>query len=234
MVDIYEVGGCVRDEILGKPTKDIDFTVVAPSLDDMRAYLESEGFTIHTETERFFTIRCGIPEGHPLRERAKDADFVWARKDGPYTDGRRPDYVEPGTIWDDLARRDFTMNAIARDIHGVLLDPHGGVEDIKAKRLKFVGNTIDRIREDGLRVIRGFRFMVTHDLNADSTTARAMISQEAAALLSTVSSERVREELNRMLRADTIKSIMLLNQLPDIHKLAIFKSPLRLEATLAQ
>src|SRR5690606_30256826 len=113
-IQMFEVGGCVRDDLLGIPTKDVDFTVVAPSFDAMRDHLIREGFRIHVESPEFVAIRAGVPEGHPLRERTKDADFVLARKDAPTGDGRRPDFVEPGTLMDDLARRDFTVNAMAR------------------------------------------------------------------------------------------------------------------------
>ena len=125
-IHFFEVGGCVRDSLLGRNTKDIDFTVVAPSFGAMRQHLLNEGFTIHVENPEFQTIRCGVPEGHVLRKRTKDADFVWARHEGPYSDGRHPDWVEPGTLLDDLERRDFTVNAIARGVDGHIIDPFDG------------------------------------------------------------------------------------------------------------
>src|SRR4051812_1141546 len=100
-IKFYEVGGCVRDELLGIPSKDIDFVVIAPSFEAMRAHLLAEKFKIFVEKQEFVTIRASVPPGHPLRQRTRDADFVLARKDSPTSDGRRPDYVEPGTLEDD-------------------------------------------------------------------------------------------------------------------------------------
>ena len=109
---IYQVGGSLRDECLGRPCKDFDFSVEAPSYEAMREHLVQDGYTIFLEKPEYLTIRARFPKGHP-QERVC-ADFVLCRKDGFYSDGRRPDTVEPGTIYDDLARRDFTMNAMAR------------------------------------------------------------------------------------------------------------------------
>jgi len=233
MIEIFEVGGCVRDEILGLSTKDVDFVVIAPSFDHMRDHLIAEGFKIYLEKPEFTTIRCGVPKDHPLRERSKDADFVLARKDGTYSDGRRPDFVEPGTLEDDLERRDFTVNALARNpITGAIIDPFGGLKDLECKRLKFVGEPMDRIREDGLRVMRGLRFMITKGLEPTYETWDALLSQEAAEMLRKVATERIREELEKMLAHDTLKSLHLLHKM-HLHFLkAVFRDGLRLSATL--
>lgn len=233
-IDFFEVGGCVRDSLMGRDTKDIDFTVVAPSFGELRAHLIDNDFTIHTENPEFFTIRCGVPEGHPLRQRTRDADFVWARIDGPSSDGRRPDWVEPGDLMDDLARRDFTVNAMARNVEGTLIDPFNGANDLAEGVLRFVGNPLERIREDGLRVMRGLRFQVTHGLIPTWTTWEAMNSPEAVSALRNVSHERMREELNRMFSADTMQSLHLLSTTNILIRQAIFRGPLRLQATLAQ
>lgn len=230
---VYEVGGCVRDSILSIPSKDVDFVVVAPSYDVMRAYLVEEGFKIYIEKPEYVTIRCNVPAGHPLRVRTKDADFVLARKDGPSSDGRRPDYVEPGTLLDDLSRRDFTINAIARDPYtNELVDPFHGVEDLKTRTLRFVGNPYDRIREDGLRVMRGIRFSITKNLSLECDTEQALYSVLAATMLNCVSIERIREELEKMLAHDTLLSLTVLAGLPQYLLEAIFRSGLRLSASL--
>ena len=195
-IRFYEVGGCVRDSLLGLPCKDIDFVVVAPSYDAMRNHLLEQGFKIYLESPEFVTIRCGVPVGHPLRARVKDTDFVLARKDAPTGDGRRPDYVEAGTLADDLARRDFTCNSIAKDpLTGELIDLHQGIPDLRQGLLRFVGDPNKRIEEDGLRVLRGFRFMITKGLKPTLETQTALLSAQAAERLQCVSIERVREEL---------------------------------------
>lgn len=232
-IRFYEVGGAVRDELLGKPSKDIDFTVVASSFEAMRDHLVAEGFKVFVEKPEFATIRASVPTGHILRQRTKDADFVHARKDGPTLDGRRPQYTLPGTLEDDLARRDFTVNALARDpLTGRVIDHHGGVEDLKALRLRFVGDPMTRIREDGLRVLRGFRFMVTKGFDAAPGTWDALRSMEAAEMLSCVSVERVREEVEKMFSHDTMASMSLFARLPQATWVAIFRGGLRLSATL--
>lgn len=230
-VKIYEVGGCVRDEILGLPTKDIDFVAEAPSYEALRDYLVDQGFKIHVEKPEFVTIRCGVPKGHLLYGRTKDADFVLARKDGTYSDGRRPDFVEPGTLMDDLARRDFTVNAIAKNPEtGGYVDPFGGQKDLKTKRLRFVGNPEDRIREDGLRVMRGLRFALTKGLCIADPTWEALTSDLAHVMLSKVAVERIREELEKMLIFDSEDTVRLL--LRTNLQSAIFRDGLRLSATL--
>jgi hypothetical protein len=231
-ISIYEVGGAVRDEIMGIDSDDVDYTVTAPSYDAMKKHLEDQGFRIFQEKPEFATIKAQPPEGHPLRERTTSADFVLARRDGPSSDGRRPDYTEPGSLEDDLARRDFTVNAIAKDSSGKLVDPHGGQQDIESKTLRFVGDPMTRVREDGLRVLRGFRFMVTKDLTPDPATWAALTSKDAADMMGSVSKERVATELGKMLDHDTPAAIKLLGSLPDDTLNAIFPDGIRLAPSM--
>jgi tRNA nucleotidyltransferase (CCA-adding enzyme) len=239
----YEVGGAVRDSLLGLSSKDVDFSVVAPSgafstADSaflaMETQLTEQGFQIFESRREFLTIRARVPKGHELEARTAVADFVLARRDGPYSDGRRPDWVAPGTLADDLARRDFSVNALARGVDGTLIDLFGGVEDLSASLLRFVGDPMNRIAEDGLRVVRGFRFYITKGLDIEAETWKALISEFAADKLSKVSVERVREELNKMFRANTLHSLRLLGELPRHTQEAIFRDGLRLDATMAQ
>jgi len=232
-IEMFEVGGCVRDEFMGRASKDVDFVVLAPSFDAMRAELVRRGFTLHVEKPEFVTIRAGVPKGDPLRERTKDADFVLARKDGPTADGRRPEFVEPGDLMDDLARRDFTVNAIARAVDGRIIDPFRGRADIESRTLRFVGNAEDRIREDGLRVLRGFRFMVMKGLTPTADTLAAMVSPLATEMLGAVSTERIRDEVDRMLTFDTLATLDVLSHtMPVEMRDVVFSGGLRLGATM--
>jgi tRNA nucleotidyltransferase (CCA-adding enzyme) len=239
--EFFEVGGCVRDSLLGIASKDIDFSVVAPvgvfaTADSaflaMEAQLAEQGFQIFESRREFLTIRARVPKGHALEARTTVADFVLARKDGPYTDGRRPDWVVPGTLLDDLARRDFTVNAIARAIDGTLIDPFDGQLDIKDRVISFVGNAETRIREDGLRILRAFRFEITKGFMMDSEAWDAVRSEFGAEMLGKQKVERVREELVKMFKADTLKSLSLLCDLPGHTRAAIFRDGLRLDATM--
>lgn len=230
----YEVGGCVRDSLLGVPSKDVDFVVVTElGFEGMRKHLVDQGFRIFLENPEFVTIRAQVPAGHPLRARTRDADFVLARLDGPSSDGRRPDFVEPGTLRDDLSRRDFTVNALARDpITGEIIDFFGGQDDLAASTLKFVGDPMTRINEDGLRVMRALRFVITKAFLMEERTHEAVCSPEAAVMLECVSVERVREELEKMLAFDTLAALDLLAGTPAWTRRAIFRDGLRLSATL--
>jgi tRNA nucleotidyltransferase (CCA-adding enzyme) len=239
--EFFEVGGCVRDDLIGIPTKDVDFTVVSSNLDlsvvdtftTLHKHLESQGFTIFEARSEFLTIRAQVPINHPLRQRTNVADFVLARQDGPSSDGRRPDWVKPGTILDDLSRRDFTMNAIARDMNGELIDPFDGQTAIQDKAISFVGNPLVRIAEDGLRPLRALRFNITKGFEIDHPAWSAINSDLAASMIHKVSVERIREELNKMFRVDTISTLTMLSEVnPDFIQ-GIFRGNLRLSATLA-
>lgn len=232
-VRLFEVGGCVRDELLGKPSKDVDFAVEAPSFDIMERHIKGMGLRIFLSKPEFLTIRAGVPKGHKLRERCKDADFVLCRKDGPSFDGRRPEFVEAGTIIDDLARRDFTVNAIARCVEtGDFVDPHGGQEDLDKRVLRFVGNPRERIREDGLRVLRALRFSVTKGLKMSHDTTAALTLELAADMLVGTSTERVREELDKMFAHDTLAALTLLEEFRPIRNACFGRAGLSLMATM--
>lgn len=241
MFQFAEVGGAVRDKFLGLDSKDVDFVAVPTqqfdTADDafnaLVAHLKETGFKVFLETPQFFTVRAQVPDGNPLKERTNVADFVLARKDGPSSDGRRPDFVLPGTLMDDLTRRDFTVNAMAI-LDGELIDPFGGREDLNSNLLRFVGDPRDRIAEDGLRVMRALRFSVTKGFDIDTDTWDAVNSDFAAEMLMKVSVERIREELEKMFFADTVSSMETLADIRRNLKKAIFRDGLRLMPTLKQ
>lgn len=227
-IKLFEVGGCVRDEILGVPSKDIDFAAEAPSFAAMKEEMAIQGFRIFQESPQFFTIRAKFPD-KPLV-----ADFVLCRKEEGFSNGRHPDKVEAGTILDDLARRDFTVNAIAKDVDsGELIDPHGGIRDLGAKKLRAVGNAEERFREDALRCLRALRFAITKQLEIDAAIWRAFDLPELPPLLGAVSVERKREELGKAFAANSLEAMRLLMLLPKPLQEAIFKeSSLWLKPTL--
>ena len=241
-MEMFEVGGCVRDEILGIPSKDIDFTVVMRQgctgfgkgrgpFQRMVENLKGMGFEIFLETPEFFTVRARFPKGN-AKYKGLTADFVLARKEGTYSDGRRPDEVHLGTLKDDLARRDFTMNAIAKDAQGNLIDPFNGRKDIADKVIRAVGNARERIiGEDALRGLRAIRFAVQKGFTIDDEVCGVLGSAEFKRALRSVSTERQREELDKMFKIDTIHSLWLI----DVFKLqdALFDNTgLRLMPTM--
>lgn len=236
---LFEVGGCVRDDMLGIPSKDIDFAVEGfNSLDDMATWLEADGFDIFKVDTHTFTLRARFPKTDSnKRYKGLAADFVMCRREGPYSDLRHPDWVEPGDLNDDLSRRDFTVNAIAREIEtGSVFDPFEGQQDLRQRCLRFVGDPRQRILEDPLRILRGLRFMITRDLSPTVDTALAMFSDEALELLGDndiIPIERVHDEVRKMFEHDTHGTgDLLFRQIPRQMRKAIFRDGLWLTPTL--
>jgi len=200
---IFQVGGSVRDELLGLKSKDIDYAVECDGFDHMREIILSLGGKIFLETPKFFTIRAQVPV-------LGATDYVLCRKDGAYSDGRRPDSVEHGTILDDLARRDFTVNAIAKNVAtGEIIDPYNGRADLEIKLLRAVRDPQERLREDRLRALRALRFAITKDFTIGrklETAIRELTVEDYAG----VSTERIREEVLKMFQKNSRKSFEIL------------------------
>lgn len=241
-MEMYEVGGCVRDELLGVKSKDIDFSVVLTAdekeiiwqrnqepFDFMANTLTDQGFKIFLETPEFLTVRAQFPK---TAGKSLTADFVLARKESDYSDGRRPDKVEPGDLMDDLARRDFTMNAIAKDSDGSLIDPFNGQADIASHIIACVGDPRERLTEDALRAVRALRFSVTKGFTIRQDL-RFVMQDEAVldSIAENISDERIQAELSKMFRFDTVKSLRVLNAFP-LLTTAMFSGRVSLDATM--
>jgi tRNA nucleotidyltransferase (CCA-adding enzyme) len=184
------VGGCVRDLLLGRVASDWDIATDALPKDLLRIFPRAIPTGIEHGT---VTV---VKEGHHY-------EVTTLRGEGTYTDGRRPDWVEfVDDITADLARRDFTVNAIALDpLDGRLIDPFGGRADLARGLLRAVGDPRERFAEDGLRVLRAARFVATLDLDLDEATEAAI-----APTLDTyrkVAAERVRDEWLKAMKART-------------------------------
>lgn len=238
-IQTYLVGGAVRDELLGIQSKDLDYSVVvSPAMDIgvawdvMRDHLIEQGFKIFLESPQFLTIRAKFPRGH-VNEKIV-GDFVLARKDGPYSDGRRPDFVVAGTLEDDLRRRDFTVNALARAEDGMLIDLFGGERDLQDKRLRAVGDAKDRLDEDALRAFRALRFSITKGMYIHYELHDAMRTLHIIDKMREVSVERIREELRRCFAYDSVATMeLLVNDYPEMLQVAIDKG-LWLKPTLEE
>ena len=251
MFDFFEVGGAVRDKFLGVNSKDVDFSCVAQNPDqfdsvdvafqaliDHLKELGFKGFSTNKGEfiikEDFLTVRVQVPQGHVLSQRTTAADFVLARLDGPSSDGRRPDFVRPGSLMDDLARRDFTVNAMAMDTEGNLIDPFDGMADLHNRVIRFVGEPMHRIEEDGLRILRALRFTVTKEMDLHDDLYNFFDDNHVALgmhHLRGVSTDRIRDELNKMFSANTLKTLGILETFPGI-KYSIFnRGDLNLMAT---
>lgn len=174
----YFVGGCVRDYVLGREAKDYDVATSATPEDISKIFPDSSF--------------VGKSFGVALVNGVEVATF---RKDVS-CDGRHAEVEFVSDITEDLSRRDFTMNAMALDVNGKLLDPFGGALDIFNKTIRFVGNPLDRIREDYLRALRAVRFAHVLGFSIEEESLKAIQSVRDD-IFSKVSSERVLLELEK-------------------------------------
>ncbi len=206
--DALFAGGCVRDELLGLTPTDYDVATNATP-DEIRSLFRS---TAHVGAH--FGVVIVRTKGHEI-------EVATFRKDGPYTDKRRPDAVVFATDVEDANRRDFTINALFLDplaaedapsIHGHVIDHVGGQADLASRILRAVGRPEDRLAEDHLRALRAVRFAARFECVIHPDTARAIIDH--ASDLAGVSPERVGHELRRMLAHPTrAEAVRLLSEL---------------------
>ena len=200
--EAWLVGGCVRDLLRGVPPHDWDICTSARP----------------EETEACFAgrriIETGLQHGTvTILEGGEAYEVTTYRTEGPYSDSRRPDYVRfVASLEADLARRDFTMNAIALGLDGDIRDPFGGEKDIRAGLLRCVGDPAQRFQEDGLRVMRALRFGAVFGCQVEEKTARAI--HENRHVLEHVAAERINVELCRLLEGEQAGEI--LRQYPDV------------------
>jgi tRNA nucleotidyltransferase (CCA-adding enzyme) len=202
--EAFVVGGCVRDSLLGREPKDWDVATSATPRQAQEAFLGSGMQAIPT----------GIRYGTLTVKQAEDCvEVTTYRIDGPYADKRRPSRVSfSASLQDDLARRDFTANAIAYSYECGLVDPFGGVRDIQAGLLKAVGDANARLEEDGLRIMRALRFASVLCFTLHPPLAASVHTKRG--LLQNIAAERIRDELTGLLVGDCVADVML--AFPDV------------------
>lgn len=183
--DAFFVGGCVRDELMHRTVTDMDITTSATPEQVIALFPDS--------------IPTGLQHGTvTVRSNGYHYEVTTFRTESGYEDFRRPTEVHfVDRVEDDLKRRDFTMNAIARNVKGDLLDPFHGQEDIKQAIVKCVGNAEERFEEDALRIMRGVRFASVFNFELESETFSGMIRQRDK--LAYIAMERVRTEMDKMM-----------------------------------
>ncbi len=229
----YIVGGAVRDTLAGRTPADWDLATDATP-DQLRSAFPDSQYE-----NRFGTV--GIPTSKGVRE------VTTFRADGPSSDARRPDAITfLGAIEGDLARRDFTINAMAFGVpsgahgdpvtSGSLVDPFGGAADLAAGLLRAVGDPSERFREDALRMLRAARFATRFNLTIEPATAAAI--RRDAALVATLSGERIGAEIEGILAAEspaaglhTLNELGLAAQIaPELHAAWVTELPTRVAA----
>ena len=191
--EAYVVGGAVRDSVLGENPHDWDITTSATP----------------DEVKRVFNrvVDTGLKHGTVTVLSGKHSEgfeITTFRKDGEYSDGRHPDSVAfVSDVKEDLSRRDFTINAMAADAEGNVVDPFDGRKDLENKIIRCVGNPDKRFEEDALRMMRAIRFEGKYGFKLDDDTREAI--KRNAHKIMRVSPERVRDELTKMLMSPNAK-----------------------------
>ncbi len=201
--EAYLVGGCVRDLIIGREPKDWDLTTNATPEQIQGVFPDS----FYENDYGTVGVKTGSEDG-----RLAIVEVTPYRTESEYSDKRRPDKVEFGaSLLEDLARRDFTINAIAlEDSKGHLVDPYDGQKDIKDKLVRAVGNASQRFNEDALRMLRAVRLVAELEFGIDGDTATAI--SENSKHLGQVSRERIRDELIRILNSSKPMDALVLAQ----------------------
>jgi len=192
----YAVGGCVRDSLLGLTPHDYDLCTSA--LPDQTEAVFS-GHRLILAGKKHGTVGV-ITDGGVV-------EITTYRTEGEYRDNRHPEWVTfVADIEDDLARRDFTVNAMAYSPYRGFADPFGGQADLKNRCLRAVGDPTKRFSEDSLRILRGIRFAVKYHLQVESATAEAM--KHLSCLMDNLARERVFEELCKLLPLVTAHDLL--------------------------
>ncbi len=185
--EAYIVGGCVRDLLLDNTPKDWDVTTNAKPEEIQKVFPDS----FYENKFLTVTVKTGS-------DKISEVEVTTYRLETTYSDKRHPDGLDfADSLEDDLARRDFTVNAMAMDKKGKLVDLFEGQKDLKKKIIRTVGQAEKRFSEDALRMLRGVRFATTLDFSIEEQTSEAI--KKNSRWLEAVSQERIRDELIKMI-----------------------------------
>ncbi|MDX1535981.1 MAG: HD domain-containing protein, partial [Candidatus Spechtbacterales bacterium] len=190
----YVVGGCVRDIMLKKEPNDWDITTDAKPEEIQKIFSDS------FYENKFGTV--GVKTGSSKTGSSKTGleivEVTTFRSEAKYSDKRHPDKVEfSSSVEEDLKRRDFTINAMAMDLNGNIVDIFNGQKDLEKRIIRAVGDPGDRFDEDALRMLRAIRFATQLDFNIENKTLKALKSN--AESIKAIANERVRDELSKMI-----------------------------------
>jgi poly(A) polymerase len=186
----FFVGGCVRNTLLGQPVADIDITTP----------IEPDEVTHRLEAAGLRAVPTGIEHGTVMAVSGGEGFEITTFRADVATDGRRATVRFSTDIAEDAGRRDFTMNAIYADAAGEIIDPLGGLPDLEARRVRFIGDPHDRIREDYLRILRFFRFTAWYGAEGIEPEGLAACT-ELADGIEGLARERIGAEMKKLLAA---------------------------------
>ncbi|MCL2416275.1 MAG: HD domain-containing protein, partial [Defluviitaleaceae bacterium] len=195
--EAFIVGGCVRDSIMEKEPTDWDITTSAKP-DDIKYIFKNHRLICIGQRHGTIAVCCGNVF----------YEITTYRIDGEYTDHRRPNNIQfTSNLKDDLARRDFTINAMAYNHIAGIIDPFGGLDDIKNRIIRCVGNPKSRFDEDYLRIMRAYRFSAALNFDLEPQTRNA--AKNAAVNLPSVAAERICAELTKLLELGSFEMIKI-------------------------
>lgn len=206
--EAYLVGGCIRDCLLCRPVHDWDICTSLPP-ERVRVLFPH-------------TVPTGIRHGTvTVLQDGKAVEVTTYRTDGAYLDHRRPETVSFGSsLEEDLERRDFTVNAMAMDRRGMIVDLFGGQEDLERRLLRCVGDPMARFSEDALRIFRAVRFAAQLGFSIEPETKRAL--QACSVFCESLSAERVRDEVEKILCSERPEKIGSLSKLGVLRRFGLF------------
>ncbi len=194
--EAYVVGGCVRDSLLAIQPHDWDICTNAEPEKTKECFADLRIFEAGIKHGTISVVLGG-----------EVYEITTYRIDGKYSDNRRPDSVSfTGDITQDLARRDFTVNAMAYNDESGIVDPFGGLQDLKNRLIRCVGNAEKRFDEDALRILRALRFASTYSFEIEADTSGAIIAKKN--LLHNIAAERISSELARLLCGVGVERIL--------------------------
>jgi len=207
MARFIRVGGSVRDEYLHQVSHDTDYAVEAPSYEAMKEAILQRGMTIFLEKKDWATIRA---KDYISKE---TNDYVLCRKESY----RQTSDGLPGTIEEDLGWRDFTINSMGKTEEGQLIDPYGGLKDLKDRIIRCT-RSLDRLKEDPVRMARALRFLTTmgyQDFRLNRELEQAL-HDPAYINLVDPNNERIRQELDKCFQYDPYTAMSVLVKFPDL------------------
>lgn len=184
--NLYMIGSASRDYLLNKEIKDYDLVTNATP-DDMKKFIHDGNYIF----EKYGCVKT--------KYNNKNIDITTLRKEQNYNDYRHPGVIIfTNSLKEDSKRRDFTINALYIDENYNVIDFYNGLNDLKNKMLRIIGDPEVRIKEDPLRILRAYRFSIIYDLEIDKSTKDALINN--VNLIKNLNKDKIKEELNKIIK----------------------------------